>query len=62
MHVLTAKYALGQRVVIPDLDKLKTVVTAIMWSAEGNQYRVAWFNNGVRVEHWLNEYEIAEAK
>lgn len=60
MKTYEAKFAVGHRVTIVDLDQQKAVVLSIHIATSGVTYEVAWFVNGDRKTAYLFAHELKD--
>lgn len=59
--VVQFRFSIGDHVKIVDTGHPGRV-SGLLCSDDGKQYRVAWWNNGVRAHDWFLEWELVEIR
>lgn len=55
---LQAKFGVGDRVLIVELNNTRAVVRQVCFSETGATYQVYWFHDGQRRDAWVFEDEL----
>ena len=59
MLTLQSKFEIRSRAIIDDDTSLVVHITAIMWSEDGIQCRVAYMHNGENKTAWIEEWRLS---
>jgi hypothetical protein len=62
MTAFTSEFAFGEKVHVDETGGIVATVVGFAFYTKGTQVQVSWWNNGVLVEHWVDEWRVRKMK